>query len=140
MEELDDNFINNKDLEKGMFILLREHPCIITYIAHSKMGKHGLAKMLITGIDIFTSIKYEDIYLQRDITQLLKTSTTSYLVTNLDNNVLHALDEKYNQEIQIDLASENLQKEVMGHLINMNACVVTILSYKNLHKIIEICK
>jgi translation elongation factor P/translation initiation factor 5A len=134
-----DDFIENKNLVKGMLILLREHPCEITYISYSKSGKHGFQKMLVEGFDIFTKVKYEDIFrVAGQFTQLLKPIMTSYIVTNLNGNTLHALDEKYNQEIQIDLANNNLCDKVSIYLTNMKTCTVKILSYQTLHKIIEI--
>lgn len=143
VNEVDDNesnLIDNNDLKIGHLILLQNHPCEINYIAYSKTGKHGIAKMLINGNDIFNGKKYEDILKRCDKIELLKIVTSSYFVTNLNNNTLYALDEKYNQEIQIDLVSENLQKKVTEYLENMDACIVTILSYKNLHKIIKVQK
>lgn len=95
---------------------------------------------MITGNDIFNQKKYTDIFRLDGKTELLKIITTSYFVTNLHDNTLHALEKKYNQQIQIDLKSDNLQKEVMEYLLNMTACTVTVLSYGNLHKIIHVEK
>lgn len=139
-EELESNLIDNNDLKIGHLILLRNNPCKITDIACSKTGKHGVAKIMIVGCDIFSGKKYGDIFKRNDKMQLLQIITTSYLVTNLNGNTLHALDEKYNQEIQIDLANDNLCDYVRIYLTNMRACVVKILSYQNLHKIIEVNK
>jgi len=47
-------------LRKGGHCLLKGHPCKIVEISISKTGKHGHAKAAITGIDIFTDKKYED--------------------------------------------------------------------------------
>lgn len=47
-------------LKKGGYCLLKGFPCRIVDIAISKTGKHGHAKARLTGIDIFTSNKYED--------------------------------------------------------------------------------
>ena len=134
VDEFQPDLINNNDLRVGHLILLKNYPCKIFYIAYSHTGKHGIAKMLIQGYDIFNGTKYKDIWKRHDETQLLKIITTSYFVTNLDNNTLYAFDEKYNQLIQIDLASKHLCKEVIEQLLN-GSCTVTLLSYENLHKI-----
>jgi len=47
-------------LRKGGHAMLKGNPCKIVDISVSKTGKHGHAKCNITGIDIFTSKKYED--------------------------------------------------------------------------------
>lgn len=139
MATLPDDFVENANLKAGMLILLKNHPCNISHLACSHGGKHGTQKIWIVGNDIFTGMKYEDIFpIRGHITELIKTNISTYLATNLNGNTLHALDEKYNQEIQIDLASKNLCMDLMIYLKNMKACTVKILSYQNLHKIIEI--
>ncbi|XP_033763641.1 eukaryotic translation initiation factor 5A-1-like [Pecten maximus] len=48
-------------LRKNGYVVIKEHPCKIVEMATSKTGKHGHAKVHLTGIDIFTQKKYEDI-------------------------------------------------------------------------------
>lgn len=48
-------------LRKNGFVLLKGFPCKIVDMSTSKTGKHGHAKVNITGVDIFTGKKYEDI-------------------------------------------------------------------------------
>ncbi|KAK2196809.1 bifunctional Translation elongation factor IF5A-like/Nucleic acid-binding [Babesia duncani] len=43
------------------FVMIKGHPCKVVGYSTSKTGKHGHAKANITGIDIFTGKKYEDI-------------------------------------------------------------------------------
>jgi translation initiation factor 5A len=47
-------------LKKGSYCLLKGKPCKIVDYSTSKTGKHGHAKANITGTDIFTGKKYED--------------------------------------------------------------------------------
>jgi translation initiation factor 5A len=49
-------------MRKGGYCMLKGHPCKIVEISTAKVGKHGAAKSKLTGIDIFTSNKYEEIY------------------------------------------------------------------------------
>mmetsp|Transcript_19485 Transcript_19485/g.9055 ORF Transcript_19485/g.9055 Transcript_19485/m.9055 type:complete len:115 (-) Transcript_19485:745-1089(-) len=48
------------NLKKGDYAVLKGHPCKIVEISTSKTGKHGHAKANITGLDIFTSNKYQE--------------------------------------------------------------------------------
>lgn len=48
-------------IKKNSFVMLKGHPCKVVEYSTSKTGKHGHAKANITGIDIFTGKKYEDI-------------------------------------------------------------------------------
>lgn len=47
------------DLRQGGHVLLQSKPCKINEIKKSKPGKHGHAKVVIFGTDIFTGKKYE---------------------------------------------------------------------------------
>jgi len=49
------------EIKKGMTVILKDHPCKVVEISTSKTGKHGHAKANITGIDIFSGKKYQDI-------------------------------------------------------------------------------
>ncbi|MGV8176508.1 MAG: translation initiation factor IF-5A [Candidatus Bilamarchaeaceae archaeon] len=46
-----------KDLRKGSYVLIEDIPCKVVEIESSKPGKHGAAKMRITGIGIFEGQK-----------------------------------------------------------------------------------
>ncbi|EAN34122.1 translation elongation factor IF5A [Theileria parva strain Muguga] len=48
-------------IKKNSFVMIKGHPCKVVEYSTSKTGKHGHAKANITGIDIFTGKKYEDI-------------------------------------------------------------------------------
>lgn len=49
-------------LRKNGYVILKSRPCKISHISACKPGKHGHAKINLTGIDIFTEKKYEDSY------------------------------------------------------------------------------
>eukprot|EP00501_MAST-03F_sp_TOSAG23-6_P000579 GSMAST32.ASY1.ANO1.600.1 assembled CDS len=49
------------EVKKGGHVLLKDHPCKVIEVTVSKTGKHGHAKAKITGIDIFTGHKYQDV-------------------------------------------------------------------------------
>lgn len=50
-------FSSAKDLKEGKYVLIEDIPCRIVAIETSKPGKHGAAKMRVTGIGIFNSQK-----------------------------------------------------------------------------------
>ena len=49
------------EVKKGMIVLLKGFPCKVVEMTTSKTGKHGHAKANITGVDIFTGKKCQDI-------------------------------------------------------------------------------
>ncbi len=50
-------FATAKDLREGNYLLIDDVPCRIVDIEKSKSGKHGAAKMRITGVGIFGGAK-----------------------------------------------------------------------------------
>lgn len=46
-------FATAKELREGKYVLIEDIPCRIVNIESSKPGKHGAAKMRITGVGIF---------------------------------------------------------------------------------------
>ncbi len=46
-------FATAKDLREGKYVLIDDIPCRIVNIEKSKSGKHGAAKMRITGVGVF---------------------------------------------------------------------------------------
>jgi translation initiation factor 5A len=46
--------------------MLQNHPCKIVELAVSKPGKHGTAKVCMTGLDIFSEKKVMEIYQTSD--------------------------------------------------------------------------
>lgn len=51
------NFGVAKDLKIGKFVLIEGEPCKVVSIQSSAPGKHGAAKMRITGVGILDGIK-----------------------------------------------------------------------------------
>ncbi|MCX8174734.1 MAG: translation initiation factor IF-5A [Candidatus Micrarchaeota archaeon] len=54
---MDKMFASAKDLKEGKYLLIEGVPCKVVSIDSSKPGKHGAAKMRITGIGIFDGQK-----------------------------------------------------------------------------------
>jgi len=47
--------------KKGQFVMIKGHPCKIMDYSTSKTGKHGHAKVNMTGIDVLTGKKYQEV-------------------------------------------------------------------------------
>ena len=58
-----------------------EFPCKVTSFSTAKPGKHGSAKAMITGKDIFTDKQYEETFGTGDMIQ-------APVVTNIEYNCL----------------------------------------------------
>merc|ERR1712199_6672 len=67
---------------KGGYILIKGFPCKVVSMSTSKTGKHGHAKVSITGLDIFTNKKYE----------MIESSTHNVEVPNVSKHEYQLID------------------------------------------------
>jgi len=66
--------------------MLKDHPCKVTSITTSKAGKHGHAKAVIVGTDIFTDKKYEDMCPTSHNMMIPHVSKSEFAVMDMDND------------------------------------------------------
>ncbi len=53
--------IEVRNIKPGDLVMLKGRPCRVLTIHYAKTGKHGHAKMSVTGIDVLTQTKIEDV-------------------------------------------------------------------------------
>jgi len=89
--------------KKGIHVMLKGNPCKIIEIATSKTGKHGHAKVNITGIDIFSGKKYQESSpTSHNLMQPIITKQDYQLIGLDEDNFLTLMDE--NGAIREDLS------------------------------------
>lgn len=54
--------IDAHSVKKGTYVMLKGCPCKVVDVKVSKTGKHGHAKCNITGIDVLTSKKCNEVH------------------------------------------------------------------------------
>lgn len=74
--------------------MLRGNPCKVIDTATSKPGKHGSAKVLITGTDIFSGKKYDDIFSTSQTVWSPVVSKVEYEVADVNEDGFVSLIEK----------------------------------------------
>ncbi|KAK3785652.1 hypothetical protein RRG08_023907 [Elysia crispata] len=80
-------------LRKGGHVVIKDRPCKIVDIHSSKVGKHGHAKVLITGLDIFTDRKYQTMLPSSHNMNVPIVTRTDYLLVDA-GTFLSLMDEK----------------------------------------------
>ena len=86
-------------VKKGQYIMLKGHPCKIVDVKTSKTGKHGHAKCNITGIDVFSAKKYNEVHPGHIVLAAFDLSKNEYEVANIDvdDNEVSYMDENGNE-------------------------------------------
>jgi translation initiation factor 5A len=91
-------------LRKNGFVVLKGRPCKIVELSTSKTGKHGHAKVNITGIDIFTSKKYEDMCPSTHNMDVPVVKRTEYQLMHIeDDSAVHLMltDGKTREDLRL---------------------------------------
>lgn len=82
----DVTLVDAGSLHKGDLVMIKGHPCKICAFDTAKVGKHGSAKAMITGIDIFTGQKYECTYSTSDTVDAPSVKRTEMQLVNIDED------------------------------------------------------
>jgi len=86
-------FTTMNELHIGHCMIIKEKPCKITELNISKTGKHGCAKAVVTGKDIFTDKKYTCTFATSDKVQVPVIKTLAYQLNNIDDGYMDLMDE-----------------------------------------------
>jgi len=81
-------------LRKNGHVLIKGFPCKIVDMSTSKTGKHGHAKVHLTGIDIFTEKKYEELCVSTHNMNVPIIERTDYQLIDIDVDSVTVLNEE----------------------------------------------
>ena len=65
--------------------MIKGHPCKVVSFSTAKTGKHGAAKAMVTGIDIFSSGKYECTFSTSDNVDAPVVTKKEYTLLSIDD-------------------------------------------------------
>jgi len=116
-------------LRKNEYVVVDGFPCKIVELTSSKTGKHGHAKVMLVGIDIFTGKKYVltvasshnvDVpVIHREDCQVIGLED-DYCTVLMDNGMQR--DVKINREVD-----EELYDRIKNMIDNNKECIVSIV-------------
>ena len=105
-------------LRKGGYVCIKMKACKIVEMSTSKTGKHGHAKVHLTGIEIFTGKKYEDVCPSTHNMMVPNVIRKEYEVVDIDSDGFFSLmDEMGDTRDDLKLtevASTNRVEEVIA--------------------------
>jgi translation initiation factor 5A len=130
-------------LKIGSLVMIKGHPCKVVSFSTAKTGKHGAAKAMVTGIDIFSSNKYECTFSTGENVDAPVVERKEYTLNFIDDEGFMALMNE-SGEIKEDLKvpEEEWLKDVVEKAKNIledgkKECLVTVVSAMGQEKLIS---
>ena len=127
-------------LKKNGYVVIKEHPCRIVDMSVAKVGKHGSAKAKITGIDVFSGNKYEEIHPTSHNVDVPVIKREDWMLVDIARDGFASLMND-NGDTKEDLkAPDDEIGEKMRNLLDSGATVsCTVLKAMGMEKIVD-CK
>eukprot|EP01065_Artemidia_motanka_P046086 TRINITY_DN689_c0_g3_i1.p1 TRINITY_DN689_c0_g3~~TRINITY_DN689_c0_g3_i1.p1 ORF type:complete len:186 (+),score=75.89 TRINITY_DN689_c0_g3_i1:59-559(+) len=132
-------------LRKGSFVMIEGRPMKLSELSVSKLGKHGHCKVLMTGIDMFTSRKAEHATTTAHNVDVPVVSRTLYTVCDADedDNTCSLMDEAgsmhydYNLPSPRDATSKEVREKMVRAVEKGMELRVTVVQAMGEYKIVE---
>jgi translation initiation factor 5A len=132
--------LSANDMKVGSYVILKTFPCRVVNVDHVKTGKHGHAKVVTTGIDIFTSKKYEDSFPASHSVPSFVPKKVQYQVVNIEGEELSLLSDDNTMRNDLNLPEdEELAKNIKSLFESGENILVMVLSAVGKEQIME-CK
>uniref|UniRef100_A0A0G4H2U3 Eukaryotic translation initiation factor 5A n=1 Tax=Chromera velia CCMP2878 TaxID=1169474 RepID=A0A0G4H2U3_9ALVE len=130
------------NVQKGAYIMLKGKPCKVVDYSKAKPGKHGAAKIMFVGIDIFTDKKVEETHSSTSNVEVPIVKKSEFQLMDItDEGYMSLIDGSGNmkEDVKIPDASEDDQKlvaEMKGGLDSGKQVVVSVISAMGLERVV----
>eukprot|EP00919_Chromeraceae_sp_WS-2016_P080565 GHVR01190461.1.p1 GENE.GHVR01190461.1~~GHVR01190461.1.p1 ORF type:complete len:164 (+),score=23.48 GHVR01190461.1:55-546(+) len=130
------------NIQKGAYIMLKTKPCKVVDYSKAKPGKHGAAKIMFVGIDIFTDKKVEETHSSTSGVDVPNVKKSEWQLCDItEEGYMSLMDSNGNQkeDIKIPDASEDdlkLVSEMRAGLENNKQVVVSVLAAMGLERVV----
>ena len=130
-------------LKNGSLVMIKGHPCKVVSFSTAKTGKHGSAKAMVSGIDIFTSNKYECTFSTGDNVDAPLLKRLEYTLIDIqDDGYVSLMDDAGEIKEDLKLPEEEWLKDVTDKIKQYfaagNNCLVTVITAMEQEKIVSV--
>ncbi|EGG24796.1 eukaryotic translation initiation factor 5A [Cavenderia fasciculata] len=116
-------------LRKNGHVVINNRPCKVVEMSTSKTGKHGHAKVNITGIDIFSGKKYEEICPSTHNIDVPNVSRNEYSVIYItDDSYLSLLKEDGTTKDDLKVPEGEIGENITAAIDAGKDVLVTVIS------------
>jgi len=130
------------NIQKGMYIMLKGKPCKVVDYSKAKPGKHGAAKIMFVGIDIFTDKKIEETHSSSSNVDVPFVKKTEWQLIDInEEGYLCLMDTSgaTKEDIKVPDNSDDdrkLVEEMQGGLDGSKQVIVSVISALNTERVV----
>ncbi len=103
-----------KELKVGKYVLIEDIPCKVVEVESSKPGKHGAAKMRVTGIGVFDQQKKTLLTPGDADVEVPIIERKEVLILSISGNIAQVMDKGTNETYDIDVPEELVANAASG--------------------------
>lgn len=130
-------------MKPGSLLMMKDtFPCKVTAFSTAKPGKHGSAKAMITGKDIFTEKQYEETFGTGDNIPVPLVKKTEYVCLDASDDGVQLLTAEGELKEDLNLPTEAHLQDVVKTLKKIledgtKECLVTVQAWGDREQIIQ---
>jgi translation initiation factor 5A len=107
-------FSSGKELKEGKYVIIEDIPCRIVNIDSSKPGKHGAAKMRVTGIGVFDGQKKQPLIPSDADVEVPIIDRQTAQVVAVNGNTAQLMDTTTYETFELTIPPELINDTVAG--------------------------
>jgi translation initiation factor 5A len=119
------------DLKKGTYVMIKGGPCKVVETDTGKTGKHGHAKIIYVGLDLFTGKKREDSNPTTHNVDCPEVSKVEYNLINYQSGMMTLMDNEglFREDLDLNncLIREKLERKLADGLAKGKEMMVTVI-------------
>ena len=131
-------------LKIGSLVMIKGHACKVVSFSTAKTGKHGAAKAMVTGIDIFSSNKYECTFSTTENVDAPVVQRKEYTLNYIDDEgFMSLMTDAGELKEDLKIPEEDWLKDVTNKVKEILAegkkeCLVVVVSAMGQEKLISV--
>ena len=135
--------VDTNRLKPGSLVMMKGMPCKVTEQSTAKPGKHGSAKVILKGKDIFTTKVYECTYHAGDMVDAPIVKRIEYTLLNIDGDALELLDNQGEVKSDVNMPEAEHLLDVKKKIQEIfdegkKECLVTVIAALNREQVTEV--
>ena len=135
--------VESQRLKNGSLVMIKGNPCKVTEVSTAKPGKHGSAKVIVKGRDIFTAKTYDCTFHSGDMIDAPIVNRNEYTLIGIDEDQLSLLDGNGEMKEDVNLPEDEHLKEIVAKVKEIyeegkKECLVSVIAALGKEQLVDV--